>query len=84
MKCPHCGNEQESGKFCDKCGLAIPRIPKKADTDVIVGKLEDGNEDEELLPGYDPNEKHKCGECGYVFTGRRCGNCGTIYRSTLV
>ena len=74
MRCPHCGNEQESGKFCNQCGLVIPRPRKPVSEDgVLVGRLVDGDD-----------EKHKCPECGYVFRGRRCGNCGTLYRSTLI
>jgi hypothetical protein len=26
MRCEHCGHEQESGRFCDSCGLALARI----------------------------------------------------------
>ena len=74
MKCPHCGHEQETGKFCDACGLAISRIkPRPEASGVLIGKLVDADQ-----------EKHKCAECGYTFTGRRCGNCGTLYRQTLV
>ena len=26
MKCEHCGHDQESGKFCDKCGRFLTRV----------------------------------------------------------
>ncbi len=26
MRCEHCGNEQEGGKFCEACGLMLTRV----------------------------------------------------------
>ena len=78
MKCPHCGHEQESGKFCDACGLAMPAVrrpPKQAKPD------EEELDAEQLKIA---QETHRCGQCGFSFKGRRCPNCGTLYRYTLV
>ncbi|NOZ87535.1 MAG: hypothetical protein GXP49_14965 [Deltaproteobacteria bacterium] len=80
MKCPHCGHEQEDGKFCDMCGLALPKAPTKKIEDKI--KKEEEELDREQLQI--SKETHRCGQCGYSFKGRRCPNCGTLYRHTLV
>jgi len=41
IKCPHCDHEQESGKFCDSCGLVIPKF-QKPEAGVVLGHLVKG------------------------------------------
>ena len=67
MCCEQCGNEQKSGKFCDKCGLMLTRV---------LVDIEEENPDPDK-----PQECHKCGHIQP--SGRICENCGlmlSIYR----
>jgi len=67
MKCEHCGHDQPSGKFCDKCGMYLTRIQ----LDEPAAEPEEKRE---------RPDKFKCRYCGHEQAkGRFCDQCGMMF-----
>ncbi len=71
MKCYNCGHEQNSGRFCDRCGMMITKIKIEDETSDEYESARERYEDERP-------QNLRC-KCGHIQTqGKFCEKCGMM------
>jgi hypothetical protein len=88
MRCEHCGAEQSTGKFCDRCGRMLTRVRVETPVAEPTAGRKVRPQILKCSCGHQQSEGHFCDSCGLELNffrveeaqeaiGGRCRQCGT-------